>query len=86
LDVALGNTATLVGRDIEEELGVAADRCEVNVEEVVESFDLVVLGRVVEPAGAYGDIDLAFAVRTDRRRASPASCSGLDVSLPKLTR
>jgi len=53
------DTAALVGRDIKEELGVAADRGVVDIEEVVEGFDLIIFGRMVEPAGAYGDIDLA---------------------------
>ena len=56
--VVLGDAAALVGRDVEEELGVAADRGVIDVEELIQRLDLVVLSGVVEPAGPDGDVDL----------------------------
>ena len=51
--------ASLVGRDVEQELGVAPDRRVVDVEEAVERLDLVVFGLMVEPARPDGHVDLA---------------------------
>ena len=52
------DAAALIGRDVEEELGVAPDRSVIDIEEMVEGLDLVVLSGVIEPSGADGDIHL----------------------------
>ena len=69
-DVVLVDAAAAVGRHVQQQRGAAADRREVEVEEVLRGLDLVVLGGVVEPAGADRDVALGgHPVR--RRRGGP---------------
>ena len=48
--------ATPIGSKVEEKGSTVADRGEVEIEELLRGFDLVILIGVVEPAGAYGHV------------------------------
>ena len=56
LDIILVDLAAAVGRQIQIQAGAASDGLVIDVEQLLRCLHLVVLGRMVEPAGPNRDI------------------------------
>src|SRR6185437_1801262 len=59
-DIGVADEAVFIRRDIEQQLAIAAYGAEIDVHQGFGGFDLVVLGGVVEPTRADGDVRLGW--------------------------